>query len=262
MNKKFFFDTADDGAIKKIWERLKHFQPQYLVAGITTNPNAFAKVNLNTIPEWRERTIKLCELVSSIREDNEGVVYVQIPNSQISDQSFDKWINIIRTFSDGNTKIALKISPEKRFLLKSSLYSDLLFNVTGLTDAATALSCLSYNIRYVSLIPGRMQEIGLDWVSHAAKINNRKPDHKEIIFGSIRDTQELKTMFLYGVPTIGNKIFDAIIEEQIESSFNKGSNQPKEAALEIGEKHAELSKKFFLQMDSLGEKVNNELSNS
>ena len=50
----FFFDTADTDYIRKIWDKLgKHIDPSAVI-GITTNPNALAKVNCDTLQKFEE----------------------------------------------------------------------------------------------------------------------------------------------------------------------------------------------------------------
>ena len=80
---KFFFDTADINYLEDLWPKIKGDIQSDNVAGITTNPNAFSKINANTINEWKENTLKLCKFVSEIRNDDKGVVYVQVPNSNM-----------------------------------------------------------------------------------------------------------------------------------------------------------------------------------
>ena len=45
----FFFDTADTDYIRKIWDKLGKYIDGQSVIGITTNPNALAKVNCDTL---------------------------------------------------------------------------------------------------------------------------------------------------------------------------------------------------------------------
>ena len=91
----FFFDTADIDYIKKLWKRFSKDIPSNLVAGITTNPNAFSKINLNNLSEWKLTTKNLCKLVTEIRNDGKGVVYVQIPYSRMKKKQINEWIDLI-----------------------------------------------------------------------------------------------------------------------------------------------------------------------
>ena len=42
---KFFFDTADIIYLKDLWPKVQDYIKNDDVAGITTNPNAFSKIN-------------------------------------------------------------------------------------------------------------------------------------------------------------------------------------------------------------------------
>ena len=56
----------------------------------------------------------------------------------------------------------MKIAPHKRMLeLNEELKDKIDLNVTGTADCSTALMSLSYGVRYVSIIPGRMEEKGI-----------------------------------------------------------------------------------------------------
>ena len=46
---KFFFDTADKSYLDNLWNKLSASVDKENVAGITTNPNAFAKINANDL---------------------------------------------------------------------------------------------------------------------------------------------------------------------------------------------------------------------
>ena len=55
--KKFFFDTADIKTIETYWKVFKTEIPSSSMAGVTTNHNAFKKIGLNSLQEWKNRTI-------------------------------------------------------------------------------------------------------------------------------------------------------------------------------------------------------------
>ena len=60
----------------------------------------------------------------------------------------------------------MKIPPYNEFLnISEELNQKVLTNVTGVSDHATAMKCISYGVNYVSIIPGRMEEVGIDAVS-------------------------------------------------------------------------------------------------
>ena len=87
----FFFDTADKNYITYAWNKLKEVVNPKYVSGITTNPNAFMKVNMLNLHEWENHLPALCQIISEIRDDNQGVVYVQVPNSNMEPYDILKW---------------------------------------------------------------------------------------------------------------------------------------------------------------------------
>lgn len=259
---KFFFDTADVAYITKIWDRIKDDVNPQSVLGVTTNPNALSKINCNSIVEWKEATLRLCELITRIRGDNKGVVYVQQPNSNMSPKDVIAWVKLVRDWSDGVTSIALKITPFKKILEvvpELSHYADV--NVTGVADCSTALRSFSYGVRYVSIITGRMEEQGIDAKAHVSFVNQRKADASEIIAGSMRTIEGLKWVCAYGaVPTIGTRVWDALFEGSRVHEFKTFWDKPQifEDSLfspTIDTRMTELSRSFFEQMDNLGNTV-------
>ena len=104
--------------------------------------------------------------------------------------------------------------------LNEELKDKIDLNVTGTADCSTALMSLSYGVRYVSIIPGRMEEKGIDAKNQIAYLNQRKKDNSEIITGSMRTLDGLKWAFEYGtVPTIGTKVWDLILEKDYVNKF-------------------------------------------
>ena len=99
----FFFDTADVEYIRQTWSKLESRITPNSVAGITTNPNAFHKIEANTIQNWKDKTLELCKLVSDIRQDSLGVVFVQQPNSQMQGSDVLKWASLVSEWGDGKT---------------------------------------------------------------------------------------------------------------------------------------------------------------
>ena len=254
----FFFDTADIDYISNAWEKLNNHVDSGHVRGITTNPNAMAKIERNQLAEWEEHLPKLCELVSNIRGDNKGVVYVQMPNSNMTPDAAIKWAKHIHTFTDGQTKLGLKIPPFKPVLeVVNDLNQYMETNVTGVADCATALNCFSYNVRYVSIIPGRMEEQGVDAKAHIAYVNQRSSDNAEIIAGSMRTIAGLKWVCEYGtVPTVGTRVWDKIftdisLEELVTFGKQKTGDWQKFAPM-VTQTSRQLEVDFFDQMDGLG----------
>jgi hypothetical protein len=160
------------GYIKEAWSKLESSVDKNKVVGITTNPNAFFKLNKLTLEEWFELTPKLCELVSNIRQDDKGVVYIQGPSSKMSSDDILRYAETVSKLTDGNTKVGLKIAPYDHILKIVPRLNEILdVNVTGVADAGTALKSITYPVRYMSIIPGRMEEAGIDAKSQIAFIN-------------------------------------------------------------------------------------------
>jgi transaldolase len=260
---RFFFDTADITYIENLWQQLEPNINNSDVAGITTNPNAFSKINANSLKDWQESTLKLCKLVSSIRGDDKGVVYVQVPNSSMKKNEVIQWANRIIDWSDGKTKIGMKIAPFVEMLeLNDELKDKIDLNVTGTADCSTALLALSYGVRYVSIIPGRMEEKGINAKNQIAFINQRKKDTSEIITGSMRTLEGLKWAFEYDtIPTIGTRVWDLIIENDEYKNFIANPNEIENIQFspQIDAKMTNLSESFFHEMDKLGSKIYNEI---
>lgn len=265
--KQFFFDTANVDRIKTIWESLKNDIDPNLVVGITTNPNAFIKVNTPSLNEWLSAIPRLCETVSEIRGDDKGVVYVQGPNSNMSETELLKYAEVVSSLSDGNTKVGLKIPPYKEVLkLVPKLNEFVDVNVTGIADATTALKCATYAVRYISIIPGRMEEVGIDAKSQIEFVNQGNLKNTEIITGSMRTLEGLIWAFQYAtVPTIGERVWNLVLQDRniekllnIDYDSNLGTFYP--FSPRIDERNYDLSKSFFEQMDECGKTAYSEIN--
>ena len=212
-------------------------------------------LNLN---EWENHLPVLCELVSKIRNDDQGIVYVQAPNSNMKANDVLKWAKHICKFNDGNTKLGLKIPPFKPILRVADQLNDIMeLNVTGVADCATALHCFTYNVRYVSIISGRMEGKGIDAKSHIAYVNQRNPQ-ADIITGSMRTIEGLKWVSEYGtVPTIGTGVWDLIFDEMGVEEFNSlekiNPTEWSKFSPSTTNESTQLSIDFFDQMDECGE---------
>ena len=215
----YFVDTADINYIKKL--DLSSRLNRAHMLGITTNPNAMSKINKLTLKEWEYTLPKLCELVSEIRKDDKGQVHVQAPNSNMTGEEVLKFARHIHTFNDGNTKLALKIPPTLTVLKKAAEIQNLMpVNVTGLSDCCTALSCLSFGVDYVSIIPGRMEEVGIDANAHLAFVTKRSNSNGKVITGSMRTVEGLLNAVKYRtIPTIGTRVWDKLVD------FDFGNNK-------------------------------------
>jgi transaldolase len=261
----FFFDTADILYIQSAWSALNATIDPTHVRGITTNPNAFMKEDMHRLEEWTAHLPKLCELVSTIRGDDQGVVYVQAPNSHMSPQDVLRWADYIHTFTDGQTPLGLKIAPFHPVLEVVDELNELMeVNVTGVADCSTALSCFTYNVRYVSLIPGRMEEQGIDACAHLAFAQKRKNDSAEIIAGSMRTIEGLERVCNLGaVPTIGTRVWDEIFKEdsKLLSSFEKKTINYDKFSPFINHANRWLSESFFEQMDACGKQADEDFMN-
>lgn len=283
MSKKlmghFFFDTANEEYIRNLWykEGLKDYVNPMAVRGITTNPNAFKKMEMFKLEEWETQLVKLCKLVTEIRSSIEsplnimkGVVYVQVPNCDMRVEEMLHFAEHISKFNDGTTKLGLKLPPYLEVLLHIEEFNAIMeTNITGVADAGTALYAASFPVRYVSLIPGRMEEVGIDADAHMGYIqasNNFIPfpmgsaEHfTELITGSMRTLEGLKKAFEYGtVPTIGERVWNLMLEDSFDMNeldkFNDLDFEyhPTTFCPHIDERNTELSSSFFEQMNECG----------
>lgn len=272
----FFFDTADTDYIRKIWDKLgKHIEPSSVI-GITTNPNALAKVNCDTLQKFEELVPRMCELVKELRGDTstEGLVYVQVPNSTMKYEDILRWAVYVNEFNGNGAAIALKI-PHFSYVLRMAgepELRNLYLNVTGVSDANTIIKALSYqNVFFASIIPGRMEEVGINANQHLEYLANQQLQrHQNIIAGSMRTIEGLKnSIFYHTVPTIGSRVWDLIDAENRWEEFASYWENTYEVSDEpsadytplVTDTNLDLSKQFFDQMDKLGESLHQEFIN-
>ena len=248
----FFFDSADIDFIKSIWSKINHVTSPQHVRGITTNPKAMYRIDCHTLTEWKNKAHELCALISEIREDNKGVVYVQLPNCNATPQEALSFAKEISTWGDGQTKIAMKIPPYKPILeIVDKLEEFVDTNVTGVADSGTALFAASYGVKYVSIIPGRMEEAGIDSDAHIKQITDSNLKRTEIIAGSMRSINGLKRSVALGtIPTIGGTVFQLIIKDLSAMELDNVKCSDKKPI--TNQKNIVLSSSFFLEMNSLG----------
>ena len=264
---QFFFDTADIEYIKKCWQtmlRTGHFTGKEVV-GITTNPNALAKVSCDDMVSFDKLVLELCKTVTAIRGDDEGVVYVQIPNSKMDPQMVVEFAKHIAVLSDDHTRVALKIPPLESVLkLTRMLQKKVDVNVTGVADCATAMKCITHEVNYVSVIPGRMEEVGIDAIRQVRFINQCNMKKTQIITGSMRTLTGLQWVIQEGtVPTIGSRVFDLILANGpggIKAfkdmwTLEAEAVEPEAFSPNVTDRSTILSVAFFEQMDSLGQKL-------
>lgn len=265
---QFFFDTADEKYIRSTWELLKAGGIKGSdVVGITTNPNALSKISCNDLETFNKVIPALCKTITEIREGQPGgVVYVQFPQMTMSEELMRKYIDYVLTLSDGITKIGLKIAPYEGMLKFTQQFADKIdLNVTGLADCATALKCVPYGVRYISIIPGRMEEKGIDARAQVKFVSQSKLGRTEIITGSMRTLEGLAWVIAENtVPTIGSRVFDLIVAKGAEGAKEfkamwdkviEGTgefNQRQEFCPLVTQDMVDLSLSFFEQMDGLG----------
>ena len=268
----FFFDTADTDYIRKIWYKLGKYIDGSSVIGITTNPNALAKVNCDTLEKFETLVPQMTSLVGELRgEGPEGLVYVQVPNSTMNDEDILRWATYVNEFNGNGAAIALKI-PHFSYVLRLSgepELRNLYLNVTGVSDANTIIKALSYhNVFFASIIPGRMEEVGIDANAHLKYLADQQLQrHQNIIAGSMRTIEGLKnSIFYHTVPTIGSRVWDLIDAENRWEEFASYWENTYEVLDEpsadytpvVTDTNLDLSKQFFDQMDKLGESLHTE----
>lgn len=267
VQREFFLDTADVVYNKKCWDRFCEVFPKESCLGVTTNPNAINKVGVKTVREFEKVISGLCELVTEIRGDDRGTVFVQGPNSLMTPKQQLEFIKMAKDWSDGHTKIGLKIPPFHQILeIADELGEHAVTNVTGLADCSNALRATSYDVDYISIIPGRMEEKGIDAKANIQFINQRKPNKTKIITGSMRTVEGLDWVIKYGtVPTIGAKVLGCIFEPEEIKDFYRMWDFPAElSSLKyspvVTPEMVKLSVDFFAQMDKCGTSVYTDLT--
>ena len=257
--KDFFIDTANTPYIKSLWNSIKEEVSPSLMRGITTNPNAFFKTEEFSLDSWVKKLPELCEIVSNIRQDNKGVVYIQCPSCDMTPYQVLKYAEFISDKGDGNTKIGLKIPPYQSILeIVPQLNEIVDTNVTGVADTGTALKCMTHPIHFLSIIPGRMEEMGIDAKSHVAYLNQRG-GKSEIITGSMRTVEGLEWVFKYDtVPTIGERVWNILLEDNskmkqiLDIDYSKVRYTAQHFAPINSQANTDLSLAFFKQMDECG----------
>jgi transaldolase len=273
QNPLFFFDTGDLDAIERTWEKLSKNTPSSAIAGITTNPNALAKIDCKSLKELELLTYRLTRFLTQVREDKVGAVHVQLPVTFASEKEHLDWATYLLGLGDGRSHVAMKIPPFKHVLDRvrdHGLNQVVQINVTGVSDAATALRCFSYpEVTYVSIIPGRMEEVGIDAQTHLRFANQRNnaftnKTAQYVIAGSMRTVDGLQRSIDAGtIPTIGQRVWDAMSDDDyanfaswwrgVETDAGEYSN---DIPL-IDERNVKLTTDFFSQMDTLGEPLYN-----
>ena len=208
--KSFFFDTADLNYIKTVWADLSEnygMNPSSIF-GITTNPKAFTKIDHknSTLTD----TIKeLADWYAGVRQYSKGIIYVQLPDSSMGFEDTIKFINKIKACGNGFIDIGLKIPPfHFPHATLEFLSTTISLNITGVADAALALRSLSYPVDFVSILTGRMEEVGID-AREQVKFIRTAINNPSLIAGSMRTLDQLAWVIEEGMlPTIGTSIWD------------------------------------------------------
>lgn len=284
---EFFIDTASSEEIKRIWEMfLEGRVGPTSYKGITTNPNALSKIGCNELKELDIIIPSLCKVVSMMRDGLAGgIVYVQLPNSLMPYNEIFEWATRIAELNDGCTMVGLKIPHWTRVLeLTDELGEIVEVNVTGVSDWGTLCKAFQYpGVTYASLIPGRMEEVGIDADLHMAYINRIRRSHEgqRVIAGSMRTIRGLQSSIIQGtVPTIGTRVWNELMKPRFDTGqrditqfvdlwdnttwpeldfvgglITAGGHPPR-----ITDANVQLSVDFFKQMDELGANMYEEFS--
>ena len=222
------------------------------------------KVGATTVESLKRQVAALCRLMTRIRPDGGAVVYVQQPSSTLDEREITEWAHFLKRLGDGRTRVHLKIPPFPAALETGRALQcagDIEVNVTGIADHVTALRALSYGPRYVSLISGRMEEKGIDARSQAQFVQARCHNASEVIAGSMRTIEALRWVCELGVvPTIGPGVWEEILRN-VNISDLPLFWLPREEAMRpdseppIVDAQAELSSRFFREMDELAKPI-------
>jgi transaldolase len=172
------------------------------------------------------------------------------------------WFTYVETLGDHIARRVVKIPPYGDTLkyFNMGLDTTLRLNVTGVADAATALRCFTANVSYVSIIPGRMEEVGIDADTHLHYVDRRNRNGSDVIAGSMRTWDGLvRAVVANTVPTIGMRVWDSMTEENyagFADLWKEAGNYvvptyPANIPL-IDDRNLKLTGDFFTQMDELG----------
>ena len=260
----FCFDTADAKYIANTWEKLKGKTVGRSVEGITTNPNAFDKVGVKTIADIEAYIKDLAQVLKNI--NSRGTIHMQVPVSTVSIHDLNRWAHFVENLSvKYEFRPVVKIPPRLSLLKGLPAGGVVRYNVTGLTDACTCNTLLTYSmVKYVSIIPGRMEEIKLDADNHLISIAlseyNNLSGYKHVVAGSMRTVYGLKKAIRYKtLPTIGTRVWDTMTDEDYESFPNWWQEEAKLPDFIVAPpadiKNVELSVGFFETMDALGQSL-------
>ena len=159
---KFFIDIANPDVIKTILEKIDLDNLSERLSGITTNPKALAKYfNRDfSLEDLKSHLTNLNICLQNLKAKN-PIIYVQIPSDEKTTINLSEMCNFVQSL---DFKVGIKIPHYYYFLNEIHKYKDISFNVTGVSDFLIASKCLSYPVDYVSIIPGRMEEKGIEYI--------------------------------------------------------------------------------------------------
>lgn len=285
---RFFLDTADVDYIKNL---LGHFATHGVefqnIAGVTTNPNAMSKVGATSFEQFVKQTREVVALMESITDPQYDIflkeVFVQIPRSDMTTGEIIRFVDFcIENLQSENVAVGIKIPPYPNVLNNlDEIFTAVngghgaIFNVTGVADAGTALMALSYpEVEYVSIIPGRMKEVGIDYAAHCVYPRLACiTDYQKLIAGSMRTVDQVFETVSFGmIPTIGTRVWDIFEEEdfvrlndKVQPSgeqLTRFANGDYNFAPLTSQANTDLSLAFFEQMDNLGTQLYEEMFKS
>lgn len=203
----FLFDTAND---KFIDEALTKMDGRAMTKcwGVTTNPNAFAKLGIKRLADWRHQ-VKLIRKVLVKHGLDDAYIHVQFPHSYFAVLNPD----LIHEFEDylKDPYLVIKLGPYPvQFRKRVTSIS----NITGITSGSiAALMCGFDSVAYVSLIPGRMEAEGIERIDQHMKFACAlaQQTNKNVIAGSMRSLEDCRKYAAMGaIPTIGEKVFESV----------------------------------------------------
>lgn len=276
--RQFYIDTADTGAINDIIAFLHRQDMNNLghLRGITTNPNAMSKVGAKTFGDWRAQVHSLSTMLDAWAQtypDNPQTyeLHVQLPNTLIiTPEQAEAFIDmILADITSNHVRLGIKIAPTMLRWLASlrSKFPHVMFNVTGLADYASVLRSASFGVNYASIIPGRMEERGIDAVKHLMFLNTCNLRTTKVITGSMRTLRGLSDAFHYNtLPTIGTRVWEQIIlqnidfqtdfinpDAEVRAKYNPDVRLVRtDVPVLIGDESVNLTTEFFEEMNGLG----------
>lgn len=275
---KFFFDTADADYIRNTWAKYSNYIDSSGILGVTTNPNALYKVNCKSLSDLENVVQSLNQVLGEISK--KGEIFIQLPHSSMTTfKEITQWAKYIKTMEKDPIKIGMKIPHYTFHLVQARSIVEtcpgMSVNVTGVADWAHILKAFTFeSVTYASLIPGRMDEVGISSKEHLMFLFGivNKPK-QAVITGSMRTLEGLEDAIRYGtIPTIGTRLWDLLSVEDFITCWSTSKTSLVEGVVdqwknlphgpEVTEKNVSLSQKFFEQMDDLGKPIYDEFVRS